>query len=156
MFESPPGWAFIIDTDKYSGNFERQMCAFCTGQVGECGVGSVEAADFLKEFKNRSPFDNLVSSNTDDHGCSRPACIWPTPGRANDGTGSHYDIGDPRLKGIGCPAYESVAIFFYDRPTPKCVEIMKSRSAIYAEREKIGIRGFRIAQIRLEITHEPS
>ncbi|KKK83825.1 hypothetical protein LCGC14_2789530, partial [marine sediment metagenome] len=32
-------WIFIIDTDSYAGNFEREMCAYITGRVGECGVG---------------------------------------------------------------------------------------------------------------------
>jgi hypothetical protein len=30
---------FVVDTDTYAGNFEREMCAYITGQVGECEVG---------------------------------------------------------------------------------------------------------------------
>ena len=32
-------WGFIIDTDQYAGNFERELCAWTTGQIGECEVG---------------------------------------------------------------------------------------------------------------------
>jgi hypothetical protein len=32
-------WLFIVDTDSYAGNFERCMCAYMTGQIGECEVG---------------------------------------------------------------------------------------------------------------------
>ena len=39
-------YTIIIDTDEYSGNFEREMCAYCTGQVGECEVGEEEQAVF--------------------------------------------------------------------------------------------------------------
>ena len=37
-------YLFVIDTDSYSGNFEREMCAYCTGQIGDCEVG-IEHAD---------------------------------------------------------------------------------------------------------------
>ncbi len=29
------GYVFIIDTDSYSGNFEREMAAYVAGAVGE-------------------------------------------------------------------------------------------------------------------------
>ena len=32
-------WVFIIDTNQYAGNFERAMCAYCTGMIGQCEVG---------------------------------------------------------------------------------------------------------------------
>lgn len=34
----------IIDTTAYAGNFERELCAYFTGQIEECYVGS----EFLK------------------------------------------------------------------------------------------------------------
>ena len=33
---------FVVDTDTYAGNFEREMCAFMTGITGACGVGKEE------------------------------------------------------------------------------------------------------------------
>jgi len=42
-------YKFIIDTDQYAGNFEREMCAYLTGTVGECGVGDEFAELFSKE-----------------------------------------------------------------------------------------------------------
>lgn len=41
-------YSFIIDTNSYAGNFEREMCAYLTGQVGDCGVGD-EHIESLKE-----------------------------------------------------------------------------------------------------------
>jgi len=29
----PKDYIFVIDTDSYAGNFERDMCAFLTGRV---------------------------------------------------------------------------------------------------------------------------
>ena len=28
-------YLFVIDTDSYAGNFEREMCAYLTNQIGE-------------------------------------------------------------------------------------------------------------------------
>ena len=47
-------WIFVIDTDKYAGNFEREMCAFMTGIIGECGIG-VEEAQLYYEQTGLSP-----------------------------------------------------------------------------------------------------
>ena len=85
-----------IDTNEYAGNFEREMCAFITGQVGECGVGDrliAEAHEELAEDTFNNTFDwieeNIVQES-DDHGCYRPCSIWPTPGWYNNGMGGHY------------------------------------------------------------------
>lgn len=76
----------VVDTDKYSGNFEREMCAFATAQVGECGVGE-------DEVDPSHPYatwweENIVQVN--DNGCYRPVAISPTVGYINDGMGGHY------------------------------------------------------------------
>ena len=42
-------FALVIDTDQFAGSFEREMAAFCTGHVGECGVGESMAALFRAE-----------------------------------------------------------------------------------------------------------
>jgi len=39
-------YIFIVDTEKYAGDFERQLTAYCTGQVGDCGVGEREGQNF--------------------------------------------------------------------------------------------------------------
>ena len=38
-------YGFIVDTDSYAGNFEREMCAYMTGHIGECSVGEEYASD---------------------------------------------------------------------------------------------------------------
>mmetsp|Transcript_10692 Transcript_10692/g.15644 ORF Transcript_10692/g.15644 Transcript_10692/m.15644 type:complete len:142 (+) Transcript_10692:34-459(+) len=42
-------YELIIKTNKYAGNFERQMGAACTGQIDESRVGKEEAEAFKKE-----------------------------------------------------------------------------------------------------------
>lgn len=87
-------WLFVIDTEDYAGNFERELCAFITGRVGECGVGDDCAVLFRQQVKDMGdePFINIIEE-ADDHGCHRPCAIYPTPGWFNDGMGGQYQIG---------------------------------------------------------------
>ncbi len=51
MQEQPNPYLFVIDTDTYAGNFEREMCAYVTGQIGECEVSRLmENAGRLAEL----------------------------------------------------------------------------------------------------------
>lgn len=176
---------FIIDTDEYSGNFERDMCAYITGHIGQCGVGEEYAQMFTDKYGDfeDSLFFEKIEDRPDDNGCFRPCSIYPTIDRFNDGIGGHYSVNDKwddvvtryreywrkeyehnNLKEskekseTGTPgrfqAYESVAIFFYERPTDEELKILIERAlefpAIYAEKEKhileqsMNIIGFRM------------
>jgi len=89
---------FVIDTDEYSGSFERNLCAYITGMYGECGVGRETAAKAKKELGEPDDtctvFDSIVVSEPDDHGCWRPVKIYTTPGVYNNGMGFHFKRGD--------------------------------------------------------------
>lgn len=76
-------WIFIIDTDSYAGNFERDMCAYVTGIIGDCEVGSEFAEMYNKEVNTdglESVFTDYLERRADDHGCCRPTSLWPTKG----------------------------------------------------------------------------
>ncbi len=111
--------AFIIDTDTYAGNFERDMVAYMTGVVGECGVGEEGVALFKKDGCEKSgiDFEELVDPYViDEHGCGRPASIWPTPGTvAEDGP----EYGE---------AYHSVALWLAKAPSDKEVDFLVTRA----------------------------
>lgn len=80
----------VIDTDHYAGNFEREMCAYITGQYGECGVGKETADRVSSEIKNLSWWQENIAEETDEHQCHRPTSIWPTPGWFNNGMGKSF------------------------------------------------------------------
>ena len=61
----------VVQTDKYAGNFERELCAYVTGYVGECGVGSNLVDSEVEEV-----FDPYITMHPDDHGCFRPCSIY--------------------------------------------------------------------------------
>jgi len=87
-------YTFVIDTEQYAGNFERQMCAYVTGQIGACGVGDEEAKQYKTETHKQplSFIEERVDDN-DDSPCMRPVKIYPTPGWFNHGMGGHFKEG---------------------------------------------------------------
>lgn len=109
-------YIFVIDTDQYAGNFEREMCACCTGQIGECEVGEEESKKFRTEVGEEvyDIMDELVEQRPDDHGCSRPTSLWRTPIYLSPKGG-----------------HNSVAIFFYDMPSEDILTVMKDRAEIF-------------------------
>jgi len=92
-------YLLVVDTEDYSGNFERPMCAWITGQVGECGVGS-RVAEVAEKDLPEEVFEwcqeHVVSKPDDDNGCRRPVAIRPTPGWFNNGRGGHFRRDDPK------------------------------------------------------------
>jgi len=137
-------WVFIIDTDQYAGNFERNMCAYCTGMVGQCEVGARMVTIFEKDFEleddkygEDNPFMDYVDLWVmDDHGCGRPTSIW---------------------RNVAGDACNSVAIFFQQEPTEEHIKIIKERSADFAKnrpdqqeyqktKKPMKVLGFRLLQ----------
>lgn len=144
-------YIFVVHTKKYSGNFERELCGYITGQVGECGVGDNTADEFKEEVSTelQELFDEMIEQVPDeDNGCYRPCVIWPTPGRYNNGRGGHFDLADFNAEdawgGRPHPAYESVAVFFTEQPTPEMIALMKERATVYGEEHSLGVTGFQL------------
>lgn len=96
-------YIFVVDTEEYAGNFERQLCAYATGKIGDCGVGREERNQFLKDMKfddyYDEPNDHLFSfleQKPDERGCWRPCATWATPGWFNHGMGGNFRDGQER------------------------------------------------------------
>jgi hypothetical protein len=89
-----PDYLLIADTEMYAGNFERPMCAWATGQIGECGVGKELAELSLEDMtpELREWCDDNIYGKPDDHGTNRPVSISPTPGWFNT-SGNHFREG---------------------------------------------------------------
>jgi hypothetical protein len=150
-------YLFVIDTDSYSGNFEREMCAYITGQLGECGVGD----DYIDESLTYDMFEDKVFTYFNDHGCARPVEIFDNPRHFNDGLGDFYKKGQEqeafekyKAKADSCSsyvadvirsrtfedfcskqclAYLSVAIAFKNKPSPELIALVKERAHQFLE-----------------------
>jgi len=86
----PNSCVLVIDTEEYTGSFERFICAYLTGQVGECGVGSGVALAHQEEIVHLDWWTKHIVSEADERGVCRPASIWPTEGWYNNGSGGHF------------------------------------------------------------------
>jgi hypothetical protein len=97
------------------------MCAWLTGVVGECEVGKEMAKVFCEESKfvdgfGDSHFVGLLEQRPDDDGgCCRPCSIWLDRDNENN---------------------NSVAIFFYKKPSNANIALMKERAATFVEGHK--------------------
>jgi len=118
----------IIDTENYAGNFEREMCAYITGQVGDCGVGEELAISYNKDIQNLYWFnEHVYKKNDPDDGCSRPVNISVTPGWFNNGHGVHIrenNIPAPNKY----PAYLSIEINIDEMPTSEIIDEVIARA----------------------------
>lgn len=148
MTETPTHskYIFLIDTDEYAGNFERDLCAYMTGMIGECGVGD-DCQKIYAEDKGfglpegscsvirNNPYDDMLVNEPDDHGCGRPTSIW----KSSNGL------------------YNSVAIFFLYKPTKEMIEDMKQRAVDFSNHKgkladipflgKFKVKGFRLIKV---------
>lgn len=150
-------YLLVIDTTDYAGSFERELCAYITGQIGECGVGAKQAEMFKNEVEKDIAewFEENVEDTPDHNGVFRPVALSPTPGMFNDGFGRHYkDNVDLNIVLKKCksekiisvdqivkyPAYQSIEISFYTRPTNDMVKFMTSRAETFCCDERIDKR----------------
>lgn len=159
-------YIFAIDTDSYTGNFQREFCAHITNQIGECEVGNrhlTDIEDLLEDYpeysketleKIRIFFEEESYHKQDDNGTRRPCSIYETPGRSNNGNGKHYDVTESSP--YKWPAYETVALFFHSKPSDEVIEFMKKRSLDFPGTRRSStefkILGYRLLHIEVKTT----
>lgn len=161
-------YTFVVDTNKYSGNFCREMCAYMTGRIGTCGVGSEEQEMFLKELEldedDLGPFrehtdihsndpskatvsydDDIIGMESDENGVKRPCKEVSNPGWASNGKGDFCRRQDrTSVMEFPCLAYMSVGIVLSGEPEQKHIDLLKERALKYGKMNGIEIEGFRL------------
>lgn len=137
LFPRGKTYVLVIDTDKYSGNFEREMAGWVAGAYDEDrGHGDRE----YREFKEQTSEDGeneiaervelaVTSVKHNEYDYVQNG-IWPTPNRLNNGSGSCRDAEPDET---GWPAYESVAIFFNRKLTKDEMEFVRKRAQRFSE-----------------------
>lgn len=125
----------VIDTTSFTGNYERELCAYLTGQLGDCGVGSAMAELAEEELKHLNWWNDNICPQESDEGSEfyRPCSIWPTEGLSY--------LGEPiKPNQKIAPAYFSVAIFVEELPPEEVLEEMLERLKVFAKNpEKVYI-----------------
>ncbi len=139
------GYILVIDTDQYAGNFERELTAFVTGCIGECGVGQEQAEMFMKavpsEFGKR--INDIITQVPDDNCCYRPTSIYPTPNSYP--TPDFYPTPD---------LYQSVAIFFCQKPDDDLLNLMRERVKEFCLKPPMKFRPDKINALCIRLIQE--
>jgi hypothetical protein len=135
MYDYDAPFMFIIDTDSYAGNFERELCAYVTGVWDGETHGGDQARVFKAEVKEETYVSfqrsiDIVLTMDDDCPTCAPQCLEREP-----------------TTGI----YNSVGIFFQKEPTHALISLMKERAykfskegLIFDELVELKILGFRL------------
>lgn len=145
------GLVFVIDTAEYAGNFEREMCAWITGIIGDCGVGreTADAASYtMSEALQGWCYDNIIQV-PDEHGCARPVTVWRVPKGIHEGNGQNNGVG----------------IYVEDAPGGQILAEMKDRARYFCDNfrkdggvpsrfagfrdDPIPLTGFRLVSVRM-------
>jgi hypothetical protein len=88
--DEPTSKIIIIDTLGYAGNDEREICAYLTGEYGDCQVGDGIAQKYGKDIEHRAWWKEHISPEPDDNDTYRPASTYATPGWFNNGMGGMF------------------------------------------------------------------
>ena len=144
----------VIDTNSYSGNFEREMAGWIIGHdnYGEMydrgwSVRSKEDKPELAEY-----FEEWATFNSeyvfDEEYGSQMVGIMPTPGWSNNGSGKHTKLkADEKVK---WPAYQSVGIAISNPVLDSdFLATIKMLAEEFAVQMKITITGYRLLIIRI-------
>jgi len=131
-------YRFIVDTEQYSGNFERQMVAYMTGVTADCEVGAEEAKVFAEEEleQGKRPYDKYEEAilfSPDDNGHYRPVYIWPNDAYFNDGKGNYFKIEEKQEDQKTYPAYMSVGFSMEEEPTDEDIDLFTRRAKAFPE-----------------------
>ena len=129
-------WLFVITTDQYAGNFEREMCAFITGMVGECGVGDEEAKQYYEQT-------NLVEVDYNWTGMDVESCCEDFNNPFTNFVTNKYD-GCYRPVSINDENSKAMDIFFSQKPKEEMLVLMMNRAEQYVKQRttKTSIIGF--------------
>lgn len=150
-------YLIIIDTDSYSGNFEREMSIYLTGRHDEMFEHMV---DEYRDVENMSDsykkwfYENTSSYMFDEEYGSRMCGIWSTPGFSNDGMGKHV----PDVNGVPVykwAAYQSVAIAVDSVPSKEILQELLNRALEFANlypKSVTEIFGVRVIEIKTSVT----
>lgn len=136
-------YIFIIQTDEYTGNFERELTGYVTG-VDDGTHGDEQAVFFNAEVPKDvgQALGQKIDFNPDDNGYDRCCSIWNSVGRSG---------------------YEDMAIFFHTAPTAAELNLIASRAKIFAKDPKacgyewgspFNIIGFQLINRSVKVTDD--
>ena len=108
-------YLFIIKTDSYAGNFEREMSGYCSGSVSDDDENHGEdlAIKFHRQFPEEAErIDDIIEGKGENP--TMYCGIWQNEDKQ----------------------YNNVAIYFGEIPDDDLLDLMKQRAIEYSENRK--------------------
>jgi hypothetical protein len=158
-------YTFVIDTDHYAGNFERELLARITGLVCDDHAGTEGIANLAKQEMGERVaelFENLLEqrfSEHDDSSWLSYADLVPTPGLSAEADTDNVFVVSPSRPFIW-PVYNSVGFFLSRMPTKHEIDMLKIRTTDLMVnnkfegrhvKEQIKLKGFRLIEETLTL-----
>ena len=172
MFEykKEENYIIIVDTDKYSGNFETEMFGYVTGIVSESiydrGYAEKSIKDDYEDYKEYFDWwnNNVSEYLFDDEYGEQPVGIIPTTGYYNDRFGKIFKE-DKNKKVIKrkYPSYQSVGIAVRSELPQNVLDTFKKRvydfcsnhkDYITNESDVIEVIGYRMIKEEQRYSHD--
>jgi len=159
-------YTLVVDTDSFSDDFAKKLCAYCTGFVDETH-SDLEFSDlyYLDEnieddesprgqvAEEKNPFYGYVSQRLDEDQIYSPCCIWLNKRYGYNDNGEYALLTEKNYDEYNFPAPLSVGIFFDVAPEPEHISKIKERSVAFFEKvwpklndgaKKVTVEGFRL------------
>jgi hypothetical protein len=80
----------LIHTKDLAALFDKELCAYVTGEVGECELAVDIADQYKKEIKHNQWWTENIIYTKDSDGYMQPMYLSSTPGWFNNGCGGLY------------------------------------------------------------------
>jgi len=142
-------YIFVIDTNKESFNFYRELCAYCTGFIHESVQDTFFSDFFSEEVEDANCFVDYVMDRVDDEGFMSPSCVWLNKRYGCNEAGLFAILDETNFETFSFPAPLSVGIFFEKSPEQNQIDLIKSRARqffekVWKDKEDVCIEGFRL------------
>ena len=127
-YENPETvYLFVIDTDRYVGDFASSLCAYMTGKDDVHRYQEAEVRMFCEDLKVDDPDDyyddDYILYQPDEHGQDKPVHIWPSE---------------------TLPAFNTLAIYLDTLPIDDVFDLWRRRAKVYCDKKRINIINFRL------------
>lgn len=118
----------IIEFNKSPSNIYREICAYITGVIGDCEVGS--------EFEeSKQMFEDIVIQLPDCNGYKRPVSTYLNPNYINNGAGYSYPKNNYKEKKNGFFLFQKHHIDMYQELIKNKNTALKTSRTYKKERE---------------------
>ena len=140
-------YMFIIETDSFAGHFAEDLCAYCTGYIGENGKGREFSDLYYMEMgisdddetgelaDEKNHFYGYIGDRQTEEGYWEPFALWPSK-KYGCNTQGQYSVrteSQTFYDDYPFPALFGICIYFNEMPQKEHMETIKERAVKFFE-----------------------